>query len=253
MARVVPLAVAAGLFLSAPALGQGTTTVSEGFDDVSTLAAAGWSRVNRTPNPNPTGAWRQGSSLGGGTEVFTPQAGAAGSYARSDYFATTNGVGGGAVTVSDWLILPTRTVSNGATLSFWTRTTAGGLFPERLVVRLSTAGASANVGAGPDDVGDFTTTLLTINPSLATGTTYPNDWTQFTLTVSGLSGPTDARLAFQHYVTNSGPDGLNGDQLALDTVLFVPVPEPAGLLLAAGLAVVSVRRRFRAAAPARPE
>ncbi len=175
MVRTVPLAIAAGLLLSAPTFGQGTAPVSEGFDDVSSLAAAGWSRVNRTPNPDPTGAWRQGSSLGRGTEVFAPQAGAAGSYILSDYVATTNGVGGGAVTVSDWLLLPTRTVSNGATLSFWTRTSAGGLFPERLAVRLSTAGASANVGTGPDDVGDFTTTLLTVNPLLETGTAYPND------------------------------------------------------------------------------
>ncbi len=65
------------------------------------------------------------------------------------------------------------------------------------------------------------------------------------MTVSGLSGPTDGRLAFHHYVTNSGPDGLNGDQLAIDTVLFNPVPEPAGLLLAAGLALATISRPRR--------
>ena len=52
---------------------------------------------------------------------------------------------------------------------------------------MSTNGASSNVGTTATDVGDFTTLLLDINPTYTT-TGYPNVWTQFTVTVSGVIG-----------------------------------------------------------------
>ena len=147
-------AVLVGLTLAAAARGQGTTPVVEGFDSVAGLSAAGWAFVNNTPSPNAAGQWRQGSSVTGlAGAAFAPQAGAAGSYVRSDYTATTDL--NNPQTVSDWLILPARTMVNGGTLTFYTRANAGNLFPERLVVRMSTAGTGTNVGALPDDVGDF--------------------------------------------------------------------------------------------------
>ena len=48
---------------------------------------------------------------------------------------------------------------------------------------MSTNGASANVGTTSTDVGDYTTLLLDINPTLVTGV-YPVTYTQFTVTIS---------------------------------------------------------------------
>src|SRR2546428_3306592 len=52
--------------------------------------------------------------------------------------------------------------------SFYTRTVDMPSFPDRLQVRMSTNGASSNVGTTATDVGDFTTLLLDINPTYTT-------------------------------------------------------------------------------------
>ena len=61
---------------------------------------------------------------------------------------------------------------------------------------MSTNGASANVGTTSTDVGDYTTLLLDINPTLVTGV-YPVTYTQFTVTISGVPTATTGRLAFR--------------------------------------------------------
>jgi Secretion system C-terminal sorting domain len=122
-------------------------------------------------------------------------------------------------TISNWLITPTVAIKNGDVFSFWSRTVAGPLFPDRLEVRLSTNGASTNVGATNTSVGDFTTLLLTINPTLTT-TGYPSVWTQYTITVSGLGAPTTGRMAFRYFVTGGGPAGANSDNVGVDNVTF---------------------------------
>ena len=60
------------------------------------------------------------------------------------------------------------TLQNGVVLTFWTRTVDAPTFPDRLQVRMSTNGASTNVGTTATDVGDFTTLLLDINPTYTT-------------------------------------------------------------------------------------
>ena len=259
--RSLVVAVVGTLAVGSTARGQ---AFSEGFDSVATLMApgSGWVFINNTPNPNPNGAWRQGDLTDGGksTAAFPPHSGGDGSYIRSDYTATLNSASGPAVTVSDWMVLPTRTLNNGDQLSYYTRSNGNGAFAERLLVRLSTAGASANVGTLPTEVGDFTRVLEDINSGYALfpdPNAYPLDWELHTVTVSGLSGPTLARIAFQHFVEDSGPAGNNGNQLGIDTLSFTPVPEPTSLLLVSGLAAATARRLSRrrrsAAAPASPE
>jgi hypothetical protein len=58
--------------------------------------------------------------------------------------------------------------------------------------------------------------LADINPTL-TISGYPITFTQQTLTVSGLSGPTVCRVAFRYYVTNGGPSGVNSELVGIDT------------------------------------
>lgn len=130
--------------------------------------------------------------------------------------------------ISNWLLSPTMTLQNGATLTFQTRTVDVPQFPDRLQVRLSTNGASTNVGTTALDVGDFTTLMLDINPTQTT-TGYPSVWTQFTLTVSGLGSPTMGRLAFRYFVMNGGLFRPNADYIGIDTVALsctAPTPTP---------------------------
>ena len=86
-------------------------------------------------------------------------------------------------------------------------------------MRLSTNGASANVGGTAASVGDFTTLLLTVNPALNGG--YPDSWTLFTATISGLGGPVSGRFAFRYNVADTS---VNADYIGIDT-LSVNAPQ----------------------------
>jgi hypothetical protein len=195
---------------------------SEGFDDVTTLAPAGWAYDNNSTTVGTTGwpplptkpAARGFGEYQGVDTVFPAHSGATTSYNADNYNATT-----GAGTISDWLMTPAVTMMNGDTLSFWTRTSTSSPYPDRLQVRLSTNGASVNCGTLPEDVGDFTTLLVDINPTLAVGG-YPETWTQYTLTLSGLTGVQTGRFAFRYYVTDGGPSGANSNYIGVDTLVF---------------------------------
>jgi hypothetical protein len=93
---------------------------------------------------------------------------------------------------------------------------------------MSTNGSSTNVGSTATSVGDFTTLLLDINPTYTTSG-YPNAWTQFLVTISGLGGPTSGRLGFRYFDENGGPSGARSDYIGIDTVQFsctggIPTP-----------------------------
>jgi subtilisin-like proprotein convertase family protein len=94
---------------------------------------------------------------------------------------------------------------------------------------MSLAGASVNVGTTSTDVGVFTALLVDINPTLTVGG-YPQVWTQFTATVTGVPGQQLGRMAFRYFVTNAGPSGANSDIIGIDTVAFNgpcgPTPTP---------------------------
>jgi hypothetical protein len=127
--------------------------------------------------------------------------------------------GSGVSTLSVWAEIPVQTLNNGDTFSFWTQGPFNNVLPDRLQVRMSTNGASSNTGTTEFDVGDFTTVLLDINPTYDLDV-YPRIWTQFTITISGLSGPTSGRLAFRYFVEDGGPDGANSDLIWIDDVSY---------------------------------
>lgn len=185
---------------------------SEAFDVV---PVAGWTVQNNSVPVGSTG-WFQGGT------PFAAQTGAANAYIGANFNNTT-----GTNTISNWLIAPNRTMNNGDIYKFWTRTTTANPFPDRLQVRLSTAGASTNVGTGPTGLGDFTTLLLDINPAYDTGGVYPEVWTEYTITISGLGGPTSGRLAFRYFVEMGGPTGDNSNYIGIDTFSYTPVPAVA--------------------------
>jgi hypothetical protein len=223
--RIPFVALCALLAIAGTAAAQSFT---EEFDDITLLPGQGWYWQNNS-SPTGTTSWaplaegfapRDRGEFQGNDGVFPAYSGAPTSYIADNYNATS-GVG----TISDWLLTHEVCFVNGDPLTFWTRTATGSTWPDRLQVRLSLAGASTNVGTGPEDVGDFTTLLVDVNPTLAVGG-YPEVWTQFTATVTGAPTPTCGRFAFRYYVTGGGPSGNNSNYIGVDLVEFttdVPV------------------------------
>jgi hypothetical protein len=216
----------------------------QGFNDTS--LPAGWTTINRSTAPgNP---WTTTTAIvdADGDPTVTPHEGAR--FAVVNFTSQASGTG----TISNWLITPTLSLNNGDTFSFFTQTTPGSPFPDRLELRVSFAGSSTNVGTTPTSVGDFSTLLLSVNPSLTTGG-YPESWTQFTATITGLSGPTDGRFALRYFVTSGGPTGANSNIIGVDSVQYNAVPEPTTYALFAGgalLLIAAARRRRTGSAAA---
>ena len=195
--------------------------LTEGFDDITTLTAAGWVQLNHSTTVGTT-SWFQGNDA-----VFPAQGGTLPtSYIGANFNNTT-----GTNTISNWLLTPPVALAPGATMTFWTRTTTANPFPDRLQVRMSTNGASQNVGTTATDVGDFTTILLDIDPTYTVGA-YPEVWTQFTVTIFlPPAGPSvTGRLAFRYFVENGGPTGTNSNYIGIDTFQYNgacgPTPTP---------------------------
>jgi subtilisin-like proprotein convertase family protein len=179
---------------------------AESFDSVAGLSAAGWHIQN---NSDPLGAqsWFQG------VPGFFPP------YATTGYisvnFQSTASLG----TISNWLVTPAVTISNGDEVRFWTRQQDDSIWPDRLELRMSTQGNSTNVGSGALDVGDFTALLLSVNPDL-TPTGYPTSWTVYTATISGLPAPAMGRFALRYFVTEAGSAGNNSSLIGVDEFQF---------------------------------
>jgi hypothetical protein len=198
-----------GLFFANGTINTQAQAINEGFESVAGLPAAGWFQVNRS-QPLGASTWSQCS----GASIPPAQAGTANSCVLVNFNSTT-GVGD----ISNWLLTPTVTLNNGDTVSFYTKTVSN-TFPDRLQLRMSTSGSSTDVGTTAASVGVFTTLLVDVNPLL--GASYPTVWTQFTATVSGLSGPTSGRFAFRYFVTDGGPDGDNSNIIGVDTFAYAP-------------------------------
>lgn len=224
--------------------------ITEGFDNVAGLSAQGWVFINASALANPAAIWTQGNPL---TDAITAHSGPPTSFVVVDYTSTneTNPTGG---TISNWLITPLRTFNNGDVIRFFTQKPVpnpGEDYPDRMQVRLS-ATTTPPAFSSPTDVGAFTTLLLDINPLLGmnnpdgtTGNGYPTVWTPYTLTLSGLSGPTQGRIGFRYFVTDGGINGKNSDEIAIDTFSYAPVPEPGTIVLLGGAAIVSALSRAR--------
>ena len=209
-----------------PARAQ-SSFINENFESLATLPASGWVTQNNSSPVGSTG-WFQGNAA-----VFPAQTGTSTSYIGANFNSTS-----GTNTISNWLLTPTVFLNNGSVLKFWTRTSADRSFPDRLEVRLSTSGSSANVGMSATSVGDFTTLMLSINPNLTVGG-YPEVWTEYTITLSGLPPGTagcngfgtPGRFAFRYFVTGGGPDGNNSNYIGIDTVnYFGAIPAAPSLL-----------------------
>ncbi len=204
-----------------------------GGDDV-IFDSGTWHAINASPQVGALGWFGNGAFT-----TFDPLPAHTGFGALSANYASTAGVGStGMGDIDLYMMSPVLTFNNGDTISFWTRTRDNpATWADRLLLKLSTAGTST-------DVSDFTTTLVAVNPNL-NATDYPGDYTEFTATLSGLSGPTSGRFAFNYNVTDGGELGTNSFIIGIDDVSFVQaVPEPTSLA-AVGLGLIALLRRKR--------
>jgi hypothetical protein len=204
------------VMLTVGSAAQAGVVFTEGFDDITTLAAAGWTFTNNSSPLGSTGFFQ------GNPAVFGAQSGAADSYVAANFL---NAEFGG--NISNWLISPTFTLFDGETLSFFTRGEAAGI-ADRLEVRFSYAGDSTDVGTTADSVGDFSGVLTTINANLDPFG-YPSDWTMFKVVFSGITDPKGVlgRFAFRYSVPDTS---VNANFIGIDS-LTLTVPEPGTLAL----------------------
>lgn len=219
---------------SNPAPESVSGTASEAFDDITTLAGDGWIQDNQS-NPVGTTDWFQGNDT-----VFAAQAGAPTAYIGANFNNTAGS------DICNYLILPDLGYLQSVT--FWARTTLGNTFPDRLVVRHSPSGGTTT-GDCFNGFGDFTDSLLEINPNLVTGG-FPDDWAEQIVPVNGAG-----RVALIYWVANGGPAGSNSNYIGIDSMSWVagtPPPPPVvpsmtvyGLILMAGLLMLLVRRKIK--------
>lgn len=225
---LLPLALAISLGFSGAASADALT---ENFDGG---IPAGWT-INNLSNPEGSTSWYQGS-----TAVFDAYEGVPNSYLAANYNSVDT-----AGPISTWLILPSGTYNNGDTLSFFTRTAPGSEWADNLEIRFSNVGGT-NVGNTENSVGTFSTLLLSINPD-EDPTGYPDDWTQYSVTLSGLSGATQGAFAFRYTVSDGGAFGVGSNYIGIDSVSVSAVPEPSAyLMFGAGAGLLAFMRRRKA-------
>jgi hypothetical protein len=180
--------------------------INEGFTTVDPLPT-GWAKQNLS-TPAGTSNWFQGN-----TTVFVANSNPTNSYAAADYNSVeTTGI-------NNWLFTPTVDIQNGCVFSFYTRSNPSP-FPDRLQLRMSTNGTSVNAGTTNTSVGDFTTLLVDINPTIIRDG-YPYLWTKYTVTITGVPNLTTGRFAFRYFVENGGPAGLGAEYIGIDDVQYI--------------------------------
>jgi subtilisin-like proprotein convertase family protein len=196
------------------ALAGATFQINEGF---TTVLPAGWARQNLSL---PLGATNWGQGVPGTFPSFN---GPTNAYASVNFLST---IGTASGEISNWLFTPVVNIKNGDQITFYTRTTTGATFPDRLEIRISTNGASVNVGATNLSVGDYTNLIYTVNPNLVQGpgtgvgtSGYPDTWTKITATVTGVPTTLSGRVAFRYFVTDGG-GGNNSDFIGVDQVEY---------------------------------
>lgn len=236
-----------GLVLALSGVAVQAQSFTQGFNDAT--VPTGWVTSNLSTRASTGNPWSVGAGItdAEGNIVVDPFEGSG--FALVNYTS----IGSGSGTINNWLMTPEIFgLKNGDTFSFYTTTTPDSAYPDRLELRLSTAGASTNVGTTVTSVGDFSITLASVNSTLVGGG-YPEAWTQVTATVSGLAAPVDGRVALRYYVTSGGPTGSNSNIIGVDSFTYTSVsavPEPASWALMIGGfgALVGLQRRRQKAA-----
>lgn len=181
-----------------------TTSFTEEFENVSGLSNKGWIIKDNSPN-GPSGtyaSWAQGynglskSGIWTGFTAYSYQA------SKDEYIYSFPSIGSSPPQyVSCWLLSPVLSVKNGDIISFYVRGDTIGTYTNRMQVLINKS-SSSTIGEAFNSTGSFSTILFDINPSQTPGG-YPVNWTKYEHIFTGLSGSTNTRVAFRHYLNNS--------------------------------------------------
>lgn len=198
--------------------------LSEGFDDVTTLAASGWVITNQSM---PLGqiSWFQG-----GDYAFPAQSGASTAYIASNFVAAE--LGG---TISNWLITPEFSTEAAGVVSFWIRGDVADGFEDQVAYGFSTGSATTSA---------FAMSAAQIVPQ--------GDWNQVSIAFLAAGAGTTGRFAIEHVGPADTSNYIGIDTFSITTATAA-VPEPAtwGMMVIgfglAGGAMRTSRRRQKAA------
>ncbi|MBL4773626.1 MAG: choice-of-anchor J domain-containing protein [Alcanivoracaceae bacterium] len=183
----------------------------QGFDNLENLSP-GWVLSNQS-SPLGTTGWLQGNA-----DLFVAEGGSGNSYIAAN-FNNTGGETDNPGIICNYLIMPE--LGNLASVSFQTRSRIANnlfnIFPDRLYMVYSPTG-EINTGNCTDGFGDFTETLLVINPDLTKETSFPegypmDNWIQFSSEING-----NGRVAFVYYVEQAGFFGINSNYIGIDSI-----------------------------------
>jgi hypothetical protein len=189
-----------------------TLRISEGFDDATQLAGDQWTLLNLS-EPIGSSNWYQGNPV-----VFSAFNGDDDAYLAADHFNVQGSIPG-SNTLSNWLVTPAIAFGSNASVSFHTRSVASDS-PDRIEIRACLAEPCA-MPTTPNGVGDFTTLLGSVNPTLALGG-YPAIWTEYTFTnATGIPYSGDGRIAIRYWVTDGGSLGDNSDYVGVDQLVVI--------------------------------
>lgn len=200
---------------AATASAQSQTLISEGFDNVATLAGSGWSVLNNSSPAGSIANWFQGDQ-----NQFAAQAGSANSYVAANFNMAA--VGG---TLDAWLVSPLFSRSTDVTVSFYARAAADIGFSDSIA-----QGVSSNGGVAP-----FAMLAPTVVGSAG--------WNLYSVNLASTGAGTTGRFAIQYTGAADTSNYLGIDSFTVTAVNAVPEPASALMLAAGLLGLVGLRTR----------
>ena len=190
---------------------QAGVLLSEGFENMGSLAAKGWVFNNASTPGGLTPNWYQGDQ-----SIFGAQSGSLNSYAAVNYNAAATGG-----MLNAWMLTPIFDASQGATVSFYLRAAHDDGYFDQI-----------NFGFVNAD-GTLTRTALT-----SVNAVPDSDWVKYTTSI-GTNTLGSVRFAFQYTGAAEFANYAGVDSLSISEV-----PEPATMaLIAAGLLGLRTARR----------
>lgn len=214
-----------------PVVDSGSSFVEE-FNNVSDLPAKGWIFKNNS-DPMGSNGWRQGLYEAAPSSKFPVPIIGFQAYSASsspnDFISCDASCVNLEGNISTWLITPKLNIKNGDDIIFYTRALDDLQYmvftTDRMQVLMDTTGSTPDVGNTATSVGTFSNLLLDINAAYAENDMggYPIAWTQYNITISGLSTPVkDGRIAFRYVGTDAGVNGPNfASVVGIDSLAFI--------------------------------